>query len=143
MISRIALAALLAGCTGPGIAPGSASPTGEPSVEATTTATRTSGPTASPAVTAPSVPAGFPVHGSMITIEPGARYIAAWKSDALPPEVYSFYVEQLPAAGFAVDLLGPGGEASIIRFTAPDGIAYQLDLTGRGPLEVSLGPPHD
>ena len=141
MIARVVLAALLlAACRGPGLVPGSVQPSETPGAGASTT--HTTAP-ASLAPTAVSMPAGFPVHRSMQPVEPEPRSIAAWESDELPPDVYEFYLDRLPRAGFVIDLAGPGGEAAIIRFTSPDGIAYQLDLTGRSPLEVALGPPHD
>jgi hypothetical protein len=142
LITRIALLGLLvAGCAGPGQVPGSVTP----SLPTGTTATATahgSAPDASVA-SLPPMPAGFPVHVSMEEVEADGHYIAAWESNAIPPQLYDFYLDQLPAAGFAIDLEGPGGAAAIIRFSSPDGIAYQLDLTGRSPLKVALGPPHD
>jgi hypothetical protein len=145
VITRIALLGLLvAGCAGPGQAPGSAAPSLPTGSVATATA-GASAPDASAASAAPlpPMPGGFPVHESMDAVEADGHYIAAWESDADPPRVYDFYLARLPAAGFVIDLEGPGGEAAIIRFSSPDGIAYQLDLTGRSPLKVALGPPHD
>jgi hypothetical protein len=89
------------------------------------------------------MPAGLPLHDSMEPIEADEGYIAAWETTAVPQEIYTFFVDELPAAGFVVNLAAPGGDAAILRFTSPDGIAYQLDLTGHFPMEVALGPPHD
>jgi hypothetical protein len=74
--------------------------------------------------------------------EPGD--IASWTTDALPSDIYDFYLAELPAAGYVIDLEGPGGEVAIIRFHGPDGTDYQLDLKGYvgRPVEVELGPPH-
>jgi hypothetical protein len=142
LIARVVLTALLlAGCMGPGLGPGSVQPSDPPGASASATQTTAADATSVP--TAVPMPAGFPVHSSMVPVEPEPRYIAAWESDELPPEVYAFYLEQLSQAGFALDLAAPGGEAAIIRFTAPDGIAYQLDMTGRAPVEIALGPRHD
>ncbi len=142
MIARLALAALLlAGCAEPGLAPGSASPSG--AAATSSAAPGTDAPGAPASATPLPLPAGFPVHESMDQVAADGGYVAVWASDALPSQVYDFYVGELAAAGFVIDLEGPGGEAAIIRFTSPDGIAYQLDLTGRGPAEITLGAPHD
>jgi hypothetical protein len=133
---------LVAGCAGPGLVPGSSAPSVAPS-PTETVAFQTDGPDATASATPLPMPAGFPVHESMEPVVAEGEYVAAWESDALPPRVYDFYLAQLRAAGFVIDLEGPGGEAAIIRFTSPEGIAYQLDITGRSPAEVALGPPHD
>ena len=143
MIARVAFGALLvAGCTGPGLVPGSTAPSVAPS-STQTVAFQTDGPYATASATPLPMPGGFPVHESMEAVVAGGAYVAAWESDALPPRVYDFYLTHLRGAGFVIDLEGPGGEAAIIRFTSPEGIAYQLDITGRCPVEVALGPPHD
>jgi hypothetical protein len=143
VITRVALLGLLvAGCAGPGQAPGSV----PPSLPTATTATSSADASLAPGTSAgwlPPMPVGFPVHESMRAVAAEGHHIAAWESDAIPPRIYDFYLDRLPAAGFAIDLEGPGGEAAIIRFSSPDGVSYQLDLTGRGPLRVALGPPHD
>ncbi len=142
MIARITLVALLAAsCTGPGLAPGSV-PSQAPGTDANATG-GAHGPEASTPTVPPPMPSGFPVHDSMEPVEPDGAYIAAWESGAMPPEVYDFYLAELAAAGFVIELEGPGGEAAIIRFSSPDGTAYQLDMTGRSPLRLALGPPHD
>lgn len=143
MIVRLCLVgALLGGCAGPGstatgtaTAP-AASAHQSPSREASEQAASES------STPLPPMPAAFPVHPSMQETEAEARYIASWTSDAVPPELYAFYLEELPGAGFVIDLEGPGGEAAIIRFHAPDGTAYQLDMVGRFTTELGLGPPH-
>lgn len=143
MIVRIALGALLvAGCTGPGLVHGSTPPSVAPS-PTETIALQTDGPDATASATPLPMPAGFPVHESMDAVGAEGVYVAVWESDALLPRVYDFYLAQLRAAGFVIHLEGPGGEAAIIRFTSPEGTAYQLDITGRSPVEVALGPPHD
>jgi hypothetical protein len=139
MVRLVLLATMLAGCAGPAATatgPASASPTRAP-VESLA-----SFPSAG--ATLPPMPAGFPVHPDMVEVEPEAGYIAAWTHEAPPPDVYSYYVEELPAAGFVVDFEGPGGAAAVILFHAPDGTPYQIDMLwvemnlGR----VMLGPPH-
>jgi hypothetical protein len=135
----VLLAAVLAGCAGPA---------------ATTAGTASPTPTVAPVesldslpsagATLPPMPAGFPLHPAMEEAEPEAGYIAAWTYETLPPDVYEFYVEQLPAAGFVIDLDGPGGAVAVIRFHAADGTAYQLDMywheMNLG--SATLGPPH-
>jgi hypothetical protein len=125
---------LLAGCAGPG-----ATATGLRSRPAAATPAESFASIPSAAATVPAMPEGFPLHPSMQVTEPGLGYIAAWTSDALPPELYSFYTEELPPAGFEIDLEAPGGEVAVIRFHAPDGTEYQLDMSGS---HLSLGPPH-
>lgn len=142
------VAALLAGCAGPG-ATGSGP---SPSVGATIgqSAAESAWPTASPTGSTssvaplPALPDGFPVHPSMVERMPEPRFIASWTSDAMPSEIYDYYLAELVAAGFVIDVEGPGGEVAVIRFHTPDGTPYQLDLKGyyRQPVEVDLGPPH-
>jgi hypothetical protein len=77
----------------------------------------------------------------MTSRDAGFGLTASWTSDALPPEIYDFYLDALEDAGFGIDLEGPGGGAAIIRFHAADGTAYQLSFTGSGPVVIDLGPP--
>jgi hypothetical protein len=139
MVRLVLLATVLAGCAGP-----AATATGPASPSPTPAPVESLASFPSPGATRPPMPAGFPVHPSMEEVEPEVGFIAAWTFDALPPDVYSYYVEELPAAGFVVDLEGPGGAVAVIRFHAPDGTPYQLDMywhqmnLGR----ATLGPPH-
>lgn len=135
------LAILLAGCAGPmatasGPSPPGAPPSGPPAGSTDASAIAS----ALPSVSVPAMPAEFPVHPSMTAREAPAGLTASWSSDALPPEIYGFYLEELPMAGFDLDLEAPGGEAAVLRFHAADGTAYQLTFTGSGPVEVELGP---
>jgi len=100
-----------------------------------------------PGVTQPAtplgLPAGMPLPPGSQEIAPPVGFIAAWTSDADPPQVYGYYLEALAGAGFSIDDAVPGGEAAIIRFTSLDGTSYQLDMTGHAPVAIALGPPHD
>jgi hypothetical protein len=118
-------ALLLAGCAG-----ASRSPTASlaPSVA----------PTSSPSTSieeTPALPSGFPVMPGMVpdvplATEPGL--IGRWTTHANGAEVYAFLQEALPAAGYRVDLLGPGDTVAVIRFTPPGGQQLQIDLGQAG-----------
>ncbi|HSM38834.1 MAG TPA: hypothetical protein VK838_05820, partial [Candidatus Limnocylindrales bacterium] len=90
------------------------------------------------------VPAALPVFPGALAAEPTDPWaIAAWTVDEQPPDVYEFYVGELPPSGFLVEHAAPGGQVAIIRFSSADGTSYQLDLTGAGPVHLQLGAPHD
>jgi hypothetical protein len=57
------------------------------------------------------------------------QLVARWTTAANGAQVYDFFVDALLAAGFQVDLLAPGGEAAIIRFSAPGGPQFEVSLT--------------
>lgn len=137
------LAALLLGC---GAAPAATEVSG---ATATTTSSPTPGVDASPTpgeatrAATPAIPAGMPIYPGAEEETPTAGTTARWATDADPPDVYDFFLEALPAAGFTVDAALPGGDAAIIRFTSRGGTAYQLDLTGHEPVSIVLAAPHD
>ena len=89
----------------------------------------------------PTPPADLPLYPGSAPAQRagGSSAIAAWAVEADPPAVYEFYVRELPAAGYRIDGAAPGGDAAVIRFSAPDGTAYQLDLTGHEPVQIVLG----
>ena len=135
------LVILLAGCAGPmatASGPSSSAPASESS---TASAEASSSASAAPLASVPRLPDGFPVHASMAARDAGPQLTAAWSSDALPPDIYDYYLDALPSSGFMIDLEGPGGEAAVLRFHAADGTAYQLTFTGLGPVSVELGSP--
>jgi hypothetical protein len=73
-----------------------------------------------------------------------ATLVARWTSDAPGPVAYAFYVDLLPAAGYPIVGLFPGGEAAVIRFRAANGGPLQLVLTRRGDgtlIELRLDRP--
>jgi hypothetical protein len=56
---------------------------------------------------------------------------------------YRFFRDALPAAGYSITWLGPGGSVAIIRFEDQAGGAWQIDI--HGDLEsavLELGPEH-
>jgi hypothetical protein len=132
-VAPLVMAALLAACGGSASSTPQ-SPTSVPSLKAS--------PSAAP--TRPELPDEMPVHPDAESMQqPPPDAIGAWTVDADPPAVYDFYLGALPAAGFDIGIAAPGGDAAIIRFSAPDGTDYQLDLVGHDPVEVVLGRPHD
>jgi len=91
----------------------------------------------------PSLPPGFPVlPGALAAPLPDddAGLIAAWTSDERGSAAYDFYVIALPAAGYPVEGLYPGGEFAIIRFHLADGAIWQLLVHGTDshPVEVEV-----
>ena len=72
------------------------------------------------------MPAAVPVDPP--STEPGV--IAGWTVDAVGPEVYAFYLDALPAAGFVVTERFPGGNVAVIRFTTPEGDTLDLASIG-------------
>ena len=125
--SAIGPALILAACLS---APGSPNPslpgpmTGSPGL-----ATSTPGPST------PGVPAGFPIMRGMVAddplpAEPGL--IGRWTTRANGAEVFAFLKDALRAAGYRVDLLGPGDTVAVIRFTPPGAQQLQIDLGQAG-----------
>ncbi|HEY8177516.1 MAG TPA: hypothetical protein VIH19_02865 [Candidatus Limnocylindria bacterium] len=120
-----------AACSAPGataeptrtsVASGAASPSDTPSWGT---------PSALP--TLPAVPDQLPVMPEAVPADPPPterEVIAGWTVDAVGPEVYAFYLDALPAAGFVVTERFPGGNVAVIRFTTPDGDTLDLALVG-------------
>jgi len=84
----------------------------------------------------PTVPADFPVMpgaslASGIDSDPGL--IATWTTDADGPRVYDFYVAALPAAGFSIVGLYPGGSVAIIRLRHGSDPILKLVVTRASP----------
>jgi hypothetical protein len=142
-IATCLLAIVLAGCAGPGAtASGLATATASAAASTASHGSRAS-LEASPSVAEPpAMPDGFPLHDSMEQVEAPPGATAAWTSSAIPPDVYAYYLEALPAAGFEIDLEAPGGTVAILRFHASNGTRYQLDMNGTDPIAITLGPPH-
>lgn len=80
------------------------------------------------------LPDGFPVMPGAVADDPPrhADAAASWQTDAVGPQVYDWYVENLPPAGFPIDGLYPGGEAAVILFSTPGGQALQVAITRSG-----------
>jgi hypothetical protein len=89
---------------------------------------------ATPAASLPAVPEGLPLMPGAVAVDPPSTepgVIARWLADAIGPDVYSFYLEALPAAGFAVRERFPGGNVAVIRFSTPVGETLDLALVGQ------------
>jgi hypothetical protein len=140
--------AAAAACAACGPAPGSGSPsastTGSPSPGI---ATATAPAAETPAVRIP-LPSGFPVlegaaPEAMPDDDPGL--IGLWSSDRLGSAAYDFYVTGLPAAGYPIIGLYPGGGVAQIRFAVPDGAVWQMvaygGSNGRVTIEIRQDRP--
>lgn len=82
----------------------------------------------------PSLQPGFPVLPGAWPApleEQDPDLIAAWTSDQLGSAAYDFYVDALPAAGYSIDGLFPGGDFAIIRFRIADGVIWQIVIDGQ------------
>lgn len=94
------------------------------------------------------VPAGFPLPPGVVSRDVGATdgadVIARWSSDLVGPVVYEFYVDALPAAGFPISGLYPGGAVAVIVVLTPTGDPWQVVLTEDGGgtrIELRLAQP--
>lgn len=136
------LIAAVALCTACGVAPMTGSPAASstPMVSGTQAA---SGPQRVP------LPSGFPVLAGaapVVLAEDDPGLMAAWTSDQLGSAAYDFYVMALPAAGYPIVGLYPGGEVALIRFRAPNGATWQMvahggAVTGTATIEIRLDRP--
>ena len=121
-----------AACAAPGA---TADPTSTPvasGVASPSTRPATGTPTPGPSL--PPVPDELPVMPGAVAADPPTEpgSIARWTVDAIGPDVYSYYLDALPAAGFAIQGRFPGGNVAIIRFATPDGDTFDLALVGEG-----------
>lgn len=85
----------------------------------------------------PGLPAGFPIMPGLVAEDPlsianDPGLIGRWKTDANGAQVFAFLKAALPAAGYRVDLLGPGDTVAVIRFTPHGGRQLQIDLGQAG-----------
>jgi hypothetical protein len=138
------LSLLLAAC---GAAPATPAPRASPSHTpgeasiSTPAPGPSSRPEASAAVAAlPPDLADFPVPPGARVLPPEGGILATW---AIEPGAagYRFYLDELPAAGYVITGVAPGGSVAIIRFADGAGTAWQIDIAGD--LEsavVELGP---
>jgi hypothetical protein len=137
-IPQLVLVAILAG----GCATGG---TSSPSSSAATSFS--SGPSRSAVVRTP-LPSGFPVLPGATAVPPAVDdpgLIAVWQSNQAGSAAYDFYVNALPAAGYPIVGLYPGGAFALIRFRAPDGQVWQMVAHGTADgtvaIEVRLDRP--
>ena len=94
------------------------------------------------------LPSGFPVVPGAAPVplpdgDPGL--IALWESDTAGSAAYDFYIDALPAAGYPIVRLYPGGAVALIRFRVPDGQVWQMVARGMADgsmaIEVRLDRP--
>lgn len=94
------------------------------------------------------LPDGFPILPGALAIavpadDPGL--IGLWETDRLGSAAYDFYVAALPAAGYPIVGLYPGGGVALIRFTAEGGEVWQMvahpTSSGRLAIEIRLDRP--
>jgi hypothetical protein len=103
---------------------------------------------ASPVGTRPELPAGFPVLPGVteVALPPDdLGVIARWATDKVGTIAFDFYSDALPAAGYAVEGLYPGGQWALVRFTGPTGQLWQVMIHGldlhTAQIEVRLDRP--
>jgi hypothetical protein len=94
------------------------------------------------------LPDGFPVLPGAVPApmpddDPGL--LGLWETDLVGSAAFDFYVNALPAAGYRVVGLYPGGEFALIRFGVPGGAIWQVVTRatpdGRTAVEVRLDRP--
>lgn len=91
------------------------------------------------------LPADFPVPPDAVALPlpEGTAVIARWRVPGFGADVYDFYLDALPAAGFPISAVAPGEGVAIIRFEAAPGLTWQLDMTGDPESTlVELWPEH-
>ena len=121
-VARLLLVAIIVG--GCSVAP-TESATEPPTVAASARASSSS--------SSSSLPSGFPVLPGAVPVpmprdDPGL--IGLWESEQAGSAAYDFYTKALPAAGYPIVGLYPGGEFAIIRFRAPSGEVWQVVARG-------------
>jgi hypothetical protein len=87
------------------------------------------------------LPDGFPVMPRAVPMplpqeDPGL--IGLWESDQVGSAVYDFYVDALPAAGYPIVGLYPGGGVALIRFRVPEGEVWQMVARGTADGRVAI-----
>ena len=121
--AALALLAALVACTSPGA-------TASSSIREPVTLSPSAG-----ATELPGVPADFPIMPGSVAVEPLPEepgLLGRWTSAADGSQAYAFFVEALPASGFRIDELLPGGSVAVIRFATAGGEVLDLQLTGAG-----------
>ena len=93
------------------------------------------------------LPSGFPVLPGAVAAElpaDDAGLIGLWQTDEQGSAAYDFYVDALPAAGYPIVGLYPGGAVALIRFEA-QGEVWQMvahgTADGRVAIEIRLDRP--
>jgi len=135
LTALIVLAGLAAGCGA--VAEPSAE---QPGTSAPDAAPVSSEPIASVDQRSP-LPHGFPVLPGALAVplpDDDPDLVAAWTTELRGSAAYDFYLQALPAAGYRVEGLYPGGEWAVIRFRLADGAVWQLLVHGTDPVEVEV-----
>ena len=87
----------------------------------------------------------MPGAASMPMPQDDPGLIGLWQSDRVGSAAYDFYVSALPAAGYPIVGLYPGGEVALIRFRVPEGEIWQMVAyatpDGQLAIEVRLDRP--
>lgn len=81
----------------------------------------------------PSLPLGFPVFpgaSPALLAHDDPDQIAAWTMDQHGSAAYDFFVDALPAAGYPIEGLYPGGQFAIIRFHLGRALIWQVVIGG-------------
>ncbi|HLA65855.1 MAG TPA: hypothetical protein VK600_04655 [Candidatus Saccharimonadales bacterium] len=102
-------------------------------VAAPAASTATTMPTASALASAmPALPSNFPVLAGLTEDPPKSDpgLIASWTTAISGPRVYEFYLSALPAAGYRIEGLFPGGAVAIVRCRAAGDAIWQVVITG-------------
>jgi len=131
----VQLAILVAGCS----VAGSGSPSDDEPAQGSSPSA-SAGPSSSVVERRP-LPNGFPVPPGAVAVamppdDPGL--IGLWEGDQVGSAPYDFYVAALPAAGYPVVGLYPGGEVALIRFSAHGGEVWQMVAHGAGDGRVAI-----
>ena len=135
----VAIAACLTACALPG-ATGSLGEAATATPPSSPSARTSAGVSDTPAA----VPEGFPVGpgAEPVTAPADANLLARWVTDENGADVYDFYIEALPVAGFEIEQLVPGGAAAVISFSTPDGEVFDVALTASdGGTQIDLRLP--
>lgn len=94
------------------------------------------------------LPSGFPFLPGAVPVampdgDPGV--IGLWVSDRPGAAAYDFYSAALPAAGYPIVGLYPGGAVAAIRFRLPSGAIWQMVVhagdNGAATIEIRLDRP--
>ncbi len=145
MVSMVVLLSAC-GAQGYGTAAATAAATATPSPAAVESHGTDPGPTGA-TDERPRLPTGFPVPSGAIS-EPlppdDLTLVARWMLDAVGSGPYDYYLEALPAAGYAVVGRYPADQAALVRFEVSPGTVWQLvleHLEGRTRVTVQTDRP--
>jgi len=135
VLQLVMLGVLAGGCAvgaGTPPSPNASAGASAPSVEPTDSA--------SPAEHVP-LPSGFPIlpgAASVVLPNDDSGLIGLWSSDRPGSAAYDFYATALPAAGYPIVGLYPGGAVALIRFGRPDGSTWQMVAHDAGDGTVAI-----